>query len=644
MQKNLSNFENIFVVCVVCRWVLWYNRYMKLWYDRKAKDPTYFVQLGIRNGSKVTTKNIARIGRHSELLKITDDPLAYAKAEVARYNEEAKKNVEMDLEVRFNFAEKIRNAGNHVSESTLKDVGYMYLQRLYYDLGIYKFFNEVKKGRKITFDPDLVNRFLTYARILDPDSKLGTFEKKNRFYEEPDFEYQHIMRTMDLMQEHYNEYIEHLFKASCKIVKRNTAVCYYDCTNYYCEAESRDPDYVDPVTGEVLTGMRQYGFAKDHKPSPLVEMGLFMDTNGIPISMCITPGNTNEQTTAIPLEKELIKMFGEKRSKFIYCADAGLSSYHIRNFNSMGGRAFVVTQSVKKLSDALQQAVFNDFDYKLLSDNSPATIKELKAFDKTNSRYAGLYSDRAYKVLEANTLIDTGLFDEQVLQNGKTRKVKSKATLKQHVIVTFSRKSFEYQRHIRNQQIERAKKLLENLNPDEYKKGPNDVTRFIKKKSGIRDKYELDLDRIAEEEKYDGYYAIATNLNDDVRTIIGINEQRYKIEECFRILKTDFVSRPYFHRTRERIIAHFMICYTALLIYRLLEYKINRFDKNQHFTTRDIIETLQSMKVANIADLCYSAQYTGSETLSALEGIFSLGLDKQYYRPKELNSKCRKNI
>ena len=617
---------------------------MKLGYDTKAKDPVYYVQLGIRNGKKVTTKNIARIGKHSELLKITDDPLAYAKAEVARYNEEAKKNVEMDVEVHFNFAEKIRSAGSHVSESTLKDIGYLYLQRLYYDLGIHKFFNEVKRDRKITFDPDCVNRFLTYARILDPDSKLGTFEKVSRFYEEPDFDYQHIMRTMDLMQEHYGEYIEHLFKSSGKIVKRNTAVCYYDCTNYYCEAESADPDYIDPVTNEVLTGLRKYGYAKDHKPNPLVEMGLFMDTNGIPISMCITPGNTNEQTTAVPLEKEMIKMFGEKKNKFIYCADAGLSSYHIRNFNSMGGRAFVVTQSIKKLSEPLQQAVFNDFDYRLLSSGSPVTIKELKSFDKTDPDNRGLYCDKAYKVIEADTPMDTGLFEELVSENGKSRKVKVKGMLKQRVIVTFSRKSFEYQRHIRNQQIERARKLLENLNPEEYRKGPNDVTRFIRKKGTSKDQYELDLEKIAEEEKYDGFYAIATNLDDDAQTVIGINEKRYKIEECFRILKTDFVSRPYFHRTREHIIAHFMICYTALLIYRLLEYRLNHFDKDLHFTARDIIETLQSMKVANISDICYCAQYTGSETLSALEGVFNLGLDRQYYKPKELNAKCRKNL
>ena len=616
---------------------------MKLGYDTKAKDPTYFVQVGIRNGKKVTSKNVARIGKHSELLKITDDPLAYAKEVVARYNEEAKSKKKEAIEIYVDFADKIKSSGEKVSESTLKDVGYLYLQRLYYLLEIDKFFLEKTKGRKLQFDPDLVNRFMTYSRILDPGSKRASYEKKDRFYESPDFDYQHIMRTMDLMYENYDDYIAHLFKASTKVVKRNTAVCYYDCTNYYCEAEVQDEDYVDPVTGEVMTGLRQYGFAKDHKPNPLVEMGLFMDTNGIPISMCITPGNTNEQTTAIPLEKELLKMFEGKRQKFIYCADAGLSSYHIRNFNSMGGRAFVVTQSVKKLSDALKDSVFNDFDYKLLSDDSPVSISALKSFDREDPKNLSLYNDKAYKIIEADTLLDVGLFDEKILKNGKTRKVSAKAKLKQHVIITFSRKSYEYQKAIREKQIQRAKKILENMSsPDDYKKGPNDVTRFIKKVSGSKDKYILDEEKIAEEAKYDGFYAIATNLDDKASDILAINEQRYKIEECFRILKTDFASRPYFHRTRERIIAHFMICYTALLIYRLLEYKVNRFDRKIHFTTRNIIDTLKAMQVANIEDVCYAAQYTGSDMISALEYCFNLGLDKKYYKPKDLNAKCRK--
>ena len=617
---------------------------MKLNYDRKSKDPTYFVQLGVRNGKKVTTKNIARIGKHSELLKITDDPLTYAKEQVAKYNEKVKNNKTVDLELRFDFAEKIMHSEDAVSESTLRNIGYLYLQKLYYMLGIDKFFALIKKERKLTFNPDLVNRFMTYSRILDPDSKLGSFEKMDTYYEEPSFDYQHILRTMDLMYEHYEEYISHLFKESGKIHNRNTAVCYYDCTNYYCEAEVQDEDYVDEVTGEILTGLRQYGYAKDHKPNPLVEMGLFMDMDGIPISMCIAPGNTSEQATVLPLEKELLKMFDDKHKKFIYCADAGLCTYDIRNFNSMGGRAFVVTQSIKKLSDTLKEAVFNDFGYKLLSDDRPCSIEEMKAFDRKDEKNRTLYEDRIYKVIEADKLTDVGLCEIKVLSNGKTRKVKSKALLKQHVIVTFSRKSMEYQRFIRNRQVERAKKILKDMDPDKYKKGPNDVTRFIKKVNTGKDKYAIDTDKITEEEKYDGFYAIATNLDDSVKDIIAINEQRYQIEDCFRLLKTDFVSRPYFHRNRERIIAHFMICYTALLIFRLLQVKIKTFDKNAHVTARNIIETLNNMKVANISDLMYSSQYKGSKTLSLLEGAFDLGLNMKQYLPKDLNKKCKKNF
>ena len=615
---------------------------MKLGYNTKAKDPTYYVQMGIRNGNKTTTKNIEKIGKHSELLKITDDPLSYAKEYVLQYNEKVNKTEKAELEIRLDFTERVKQSNKIASESTLKNVGYLYLQQLYNCLGIDKFFEEIAKERKISFNPDLVNRFLTYSRILDPDSKLGTYEKLDNFYEEPNFNYQHILRTMDILYENFDEYISYLFKQSNKIHKRNTAVCYYDCTNYYCEAETIDPEYVDEVTGEVMRGLRQFGLSKDHKPNPLVQMGLFMDTDGIPISMCLASGNTNEQTTAIPLEKELLKMFDDKHKKFIYCADAGLSSYHIRNFNSMGGRAFVVTQSVKKLSGKLKEQVFDEYGYRRLSDDKPFSISKMKEFDREEKNNRSLYDDRLYKVIEANTLLDIGLYEEKMLQNGKTKKVKSKGFLKQYVIITFSRKSMEYQRLIRNRQIQRAKAILDKMTPQDYKKGPHDVTRFIKKVGGDKTTYEIDNDKIREEEKYDGFYAIATNLDDEVKDIIAINEQRYMVENCFRILKTDFRSRPYFHRNRSRIIAHFMICYTALLIYRLLETKLNSFSKEIHLTTRNIVETIKNMNVANISDMAYVSQYIGSKALTVLEGVFMLGLDHKNFLPKDLNKKCRK--
>lgn len=616
---------------------------MKLNYDRKSKDPTYFVQMGIRNGKKTTTKNVARIGKHSELLKITDDPLAYAKEQVKKYNEEYKNKNCVSLEIKVDFAEKIKATGDTASHSTLLNIGYFFLQQFYHDLKIDSFFESVTADRKNEFDPNLINRFLTYSRILYPDSKLGTHQNLCRFYEQPVFDYVHILRTMDILQEHYDEYIAHLFETSCQLVKRDTSVCFYDCSNYYFEVETDDEDYVDAVTGETIKGLRKYGPCKEHRPNPIVEMGLFMDRDGIPLSMCITSGSDNEQTTAIPLEKKLTKMF--KGKKFIYCADAGLGSLNIRNFNSMGGRAFIVTQSIKKLSAALQQAVFSDTDYHLLSSDEPAAIKDMKEFDRHDPENRELYNDRIYKIIPADKAFDLGLHEEKEGKNGSVRKMKSKAVVPQKIIVSFSRKMMEYQRYIRNRQIDRAKKLLKNLDPETYKKGPHDVTRFIKRtsstKSGekITDQYTIDQSVIEEEEKYDGFYAVATNLDDSAKDILEVSANRYKIEDCFRMMKTNFSARPVFHQKQERIIAHFMICYTALLIYRLMEKKLDLH--GTHYTADTLIETMKSMNVANIEDMCYMSTYTSSDACTALNAITGLGLDKKYYQPKELNKKIK---
>lgn len=620
---------------------------MKLYYDRKSKDPTYFIQQGFRNGQKTSTRNVKRIGKHSELLAITDDPLTYAKEQVAKYNEEMR-NAKVSMDLPIDFDRKVKASDNVVSASTLKNIGYYYLGQIYRDLQVGKFFKKTISGRKIEFDPDVVNRFLSCARIIAPSSKRRAHLHRSEYYEQPDFDYVHILRTMDLMEENYEGYLRHLYDHSTDIVKRDTSVCYYDCSNFYFEIESPDDDYVDEVTGEIIDGFRKYGMSKEHRPNPIVEMGLFMDADGIPLSMCLVPGNQSEQTTAIPLEKELGKML--KKKPFIYCADAGLGSYHIRNFNSMGGRAFVVTQSIKKLSETLKQAVFNDCEYRLLSNGASVTLKWMQGFDRMAESNKDLYSDKAFKVIPADNLIDLGLYDEKKCKNGVTKRVKAKGILPQKLIITFSRKMMEYQRFIRNRQIERAKRLLKNMDPETYKKGPNDVTRFIKRSSNGKngekavDLYALDTDRIAEEEKYDGFYAIATNLDisekdaggkADVEKILELSAQRYKIEECFRLLKTNFSSRPVYHRNKPRIIAHFMICYTALLIFRLLQKKFAL--AGYHFTPDDIVETLQNMQVASINDTFFAATYEGSQVLTALNTIYPLSqLDRKYYQPKEL--------
>ena len=610
---------------------------MKLYYDKRLKDPTYYIQQGFRNGKKTTTKNIKRLGKHSELLLITDNPLEYAKNEVKKMNEEYRSG-RSEFIVTMDFNERIPSTDSPCSNSTSLNIGYLYLKDIYAKLNLSDFFKSVSSDRKITYDCNKICQFLTYARILDPASKYGTYDKLDTYYEKPQVEYQHMIRFLDILDKNSDQYLKHLFDNSENIVKRDTSVMYYDCTNYFFETEKPDEEIVDEVTGEIILGLRQFGISKENKTSPIVEMGLIMDSRGIPISMCIHPGNTNEQLTAVPLEKEVIKMTGNK--KFIYCADAGLGSYNIRKFNDMGGRAYIVTQSVKKLGQEIKDIVFNDSNYRLLSNDDAITLKEMRTFNKKDANNLSLYNDFAYKVIPANTAMDTGLYEEKVYKNGRTKKVKAKGTLHQYIIVTFSRKMMEYQRTIRERQLERAKKLLRLKDPEKIKKGPNDIRRFLKNTSSDTANYVLDMDKIHEEEKYDGFYAVATNLDDSAKDILAVAQNRYKIEDCFRIMKTNFDARPVFLRKPERIRAHFLICYTALLIYRLMECKLD--DNLTHVTTSNLIKTLRNMNVVNMDDMYYKSIYSGSQALDALERCFELQLNRKYYRPSDLNKIVKK--
>ena len=609
---------------------------MKLCYDKKLADPIYYVQHGFRNGKKTSTKTICRIGKHSELLKDGHkDPLAYAKSVVEKYNEDYKNN-KVEILLNFDYNQKLISSDNTYSKSTALNIGYFYLQSIYNDLKIKDFIKEITKESKITFDLNDINRFLTFDRILNPKSKLAAVNNLDFFYEKPSFSHQNVLRGMDVLASNYDNYLKHLYEQSENIVKRDTSVCYYDCTNYYFEIENEDSDYIDEVTGEVIPGFRKYGPSKEHRPNPIVEMGLFMDKNGIPLSMGLYPGNTNEQKTVNELETKLIRQL--KNKKIIYCADAGLGSASIRTLNDMAGRAFIVTQSIKKLSEELQKEVFEDRNYKLLSKDSKTTLAHMKSFDRFDENNLSLYNDKAYKVIDVDSNVDLGLFEEKKYKNGNTKTVKSKAILKQRIIITYSRKMAEYQKNIRNKQIERAKYLL-SKGVDDVRKGPNDIARFIKAVN--KNVYSLDLDRIANEEKYDGFYALATNLEDEsIKEIIEINAQRYKIEDCFRVLKTNFDAHPIHHRLKPRIIAHFMICYSALLIYRLLETKLK--EKGYHFTINEILNTLKNMNVCNVENIIYQSTYTSSKVCDALNYIFNFDLDRKGYRPTDLNKKIKK--
>ncbi len=618
---------------------------MKLYYDKRLKDPTYYAQQGLRNGKKTTTRNVKKFGKHSELLKITDDPVAYVRGEIEKMNEEYRVG-KVSFELTADFNERVGRTDDEASAPTWVNVGYFFLQGIMGGLNLKEYFRKRTEGRRVTFDCFTISRFLTYARVLDPGSKHAFWNRLDSYYERPGFDYQHVLRFMDLLEGDYDGYLEWLYRNSNSVVKRDASVLYYDCTNFYFECEQPDEDVVDEVTGETMRGLRKYGLSKEHRPNPIVEMGLFTDGAGVPITMCVHPGNTSEQTTAVPLEREVLKMLDG--AKFVYCADAGLGSYNIRKFNSMGGRAFIVTQSVKKLGGTLKEAVFNDFGYRRLSNDDPASVRAMKGFDRHREENLGLYNDLVYKVVDADHAVDLGLYEERTLKDGRVKRVKATGVLKQHLIITFSRKAMEFQRAVRARQIERARGWLDLKDPEEIRKGPNDVRRFMKRvtrtKSGEKAtvEYVLDDAKIAEEEKYDGYYAVATNLQDPAKDVLAVAHKRYQIEECFRIMKTNFTGRPVNHRLPNRIKAHFLICYTALLVYRLLEVRLD--GQNTHVTPENLIATLKNMNVTNVHDVEYMALYKGSKALDALVKLNPLNLDKLHHKPKELNGTIKKML
>ncbi len=596
---------------------------MKLYYDKKSKDPTYFVQKGIRNGKKTTTTNVERIGKHSELLLLTSDPLQYAKDRVKELNEQEKRD-SLSLKVVVDETTKVPHSSENVSKRKGKNVGYLYLQKVYQDLGIKQFFDELQKEYKITYNLNDVNRFITISRILYPSSKIRTCDHLNHFIEQPDIKYQHALRFLDILYEHKDEYIKHLYKGSTKVIKRNQNICFFDCTNYYFETKLEDDDFIEPSSKALVKGLLKYGVSKEHRPNPIVQMGLFIDGDGIPVSMCMNPGSDNETKCAIPLEKEIVKMYENK--PFIYCADAGLGSFAIRKFNQMGGRAYIVTQSISKLSAPLKEAVLNDYDYKLLNTidgenkkDSLCSVQFLKNIEKYVDETSGTISEsykkfgraQVYKIIEAVNEVDLGLVKEKTLKNGKTIQVKDQAQMRCNIIITFSKAVYDYQMAVQNRKIAQAK----------------------------QDECILDLKSIEKERELFGFYAVVTNLKDDPSDIIDIMEQRYQLEEYFRNQSTTFESRPLSFDTKEHLIANFYINYTAFLLLRLLEAKLNQ--NGNTFTTSEILETLQNLEVFLKQNVYYEAEYDAGNILNELEHIYHLGLDKLYYSVPNMNKKIK---
>ena len=554
----------------------------------KSKNTTiYYLSKSVRVGNKTTTKTVEKIGTYEEIKKICGDmnPLDWAKDYAAKRTAEEKSH-KQDIIMRYSSSALI---DKNIRRSC--NAGYLFLQDIYYSLGINQICDSISEKYKFDYDLNDILSMLVYSRIIAPGSKLSSLESAQGFLEQPRCELHQVYRALEVIAKENDFFQAELYKNSLNVINRKKEVLYYDCTNYYFEIEDEDE-------------FRKYGVSKEHRPNPIIQMGMFMDADGIPLAFSLFDGNQNEQPSMSPLEQKIIKDFGN--SDFIVCTDAGLSSTANRKFNSIQGRGFVTTQSIKKLKVFLQDFCLEDDGWYLPGSNKKYKLSEL---DEATDSDKIFYKDRW---MHENNL-------------------------EQRLIVTYSLKYRNYQRTIRERQIERAKKIVES--PSKLTKNrANDPKRFIEQGHCTSDGEvasktitSLNQEQIDNEEKYDGLYAVCTNLEYDLSSIIKINQKRWEIEECFRIMKTEFKARPIYLSRKDRITAHFTTCFTALVIYRILEQKLN-----EKYTCEELIETIRSMDMMIAPGEGYIPTYTRTDITDALHDVFGFRTDYQITSQKNM--------
>ena len=560
----------------------------------KSQDPTYHVIQDVKRNGKRSTEIIENLGNASTIRS------KYGVEDVDAWADEYIKNLramnsEKDHKVLipFNTTQTIKK-----DEQLSFNAGYLFLQKIYYQLGIPSICGKIKKSNSFEYNLDSILSRLIYGRILYPSSKLSCNEQSKKLIEQPDFELHQIYRALSVLADNSDLIQAELYKHSKSLVKRETGVLFYDCTNYFFETEQEE-------------GLKQYGVSKEHRPNPIVQMGLFLDKSGIPLAFCINPGNTNEQTTLKPLEQQIMKDF--ELSKFIICTDAGLSSAANRKFNNYGERSFITTQSIKTLKAPLKKWCLDTKGWHIDGNDKEYDISKIEETPENEKK----------------------IFYKQMLIEGYDEE--RDISFDQTLIVTYSIQTRKYQRYIRQRQIERAQKLLNNPTRAD-RNAQTDVKRFIKKTSvtndgEIADKkiYELNEDVINEEAQYDGFYAVCTNLDDDPSEIARINHDRWEIEEAFRIMKTEFEARPVYLQRDDRIEAHFLTCFIALMIYRILEKKLDN-----KYTCEEIIKTLREMDMRKIGDQGYIPAYTRTNLTDDLHTCTGIRTDYELTTPKAM--------
>lgn len=560
----------------------------------------YYVQKSFRTETgKCSTKNVERLGTIDDLRKRfgDEDPVGEAKKYVAELTA-AEKAANKKVIVEYSPTTFIQK-----NERRSYNGGYLFLQKIYHELGLDYICKKIEKKHKNKYDLSEILSMLLYTRVLYPGSKLSSLEDAKRLIGQPSADIHQVYRALSLLATEFNEIQADVYRRSLKSGKRDTRVVYYDLTNYFFEWEEEQ-------------GLVQYGHSKEGRPLPIVQMGLFMDKDGFPLAMCIEPGNTAETTTLRPMEELLKEKFG--LSRLVVCTDGGLSSYENRKRDSAGDRAFITVQSLKKLKKRLQDWALETTGWHMGGSEEEYDISQLNPDEHRDTTF--------YKERWEPARMSTG------------------EVLEQRLIVTFSFKYREYLSYVRSRQISRAQALIASGRGNtSRRKSPNDAKRYIKSEYCTPEgelaqieNFSLNQDMIDQESRFDGFYGICTDLEGSAPEIIKINGGRWIIENGFRTMKTDLRARPVYLKRDDRIKAHFLTCFLSLLLYKYLEKKVNR--GGQHFTTSEIIGTLREMNFLSVSGEGYIPTYTRTDLTNNLHGSAGFRTDYQIVTMKQMRS------
>lgn len=548
-----------------------------------------------------------------------------------------------DLAARMTQEEKMSNKriGIELSPSTLvkegdrplRHGGDLLLLPLYNKLGLPQICKDIAENSRIKYDLNEILQTLVMGRILFPCSKTSTYEKAKSMVKPPRFAEHDMFRALSQLSGHINDIQAEVYRNSKKIMERRDNVIFYDCTNYYFEIEEADQDTVDKETGEFIEGLRRYGKSKEHRPNPIVQMGMFMDYDGIPLAFTIFPGNQSEQKSLQPLEEVLNNRFG--MTQYVVSTDAGLASEDNRRYNMMEEREYICVQSIPSLKKQDRQMCIDPKGWRIAFRKDAEHREVLPCSDESGEIYN---LDDLKKVAADNPrlLRDTTLYKEIIVEKGQGKRP-------ERVIVTYDHDFALYLKRKRAENVSRANKIIKDKNTKsrQSQQDPRHyVTTVHKTKKGekaVKVEMALDIDTIRQEEMLDGFYAYGTSLDDEAVDVLRIRSFHHEIEHLFRTTKAFLDARPVYVSRQDRIRSHFLICFLAMVILKMLQKQLNM----PELTIDQLVQTLQDTRFLHVEGKGYIPAFTRNRLSDRLQELAGVNVSTQIIPTRTMSAAYR---